>query len=311
MSVGRKGAWGASGGLLATAVMWGSMVPFMSALLSHYDAFTLSVLRYGLALPFMVATVALLERSNVFAGRLQWGRLFILGAAMAAFATFYTLGIRYSDPLTAAVVLTTNPLVGALMARFVGRSSLEPGLVPAIAMAIVGGVLVVKGGPHAATEGWGGIRGGEVLLIFAVSCWAWYTLKAQKWFAAMSNLKVTTLTSATALVWLIAVFLLMTGLNEADWPNRLPDPDAAVMLVWLSWGAAGVAIVLWHRGAGIFGLAVASLYLNLVPVFAFVLSADMFDLVPNAYQIGGGLTVLGSVILMQWRSRSSVRRTTS
>ena len=48
------------------------------------------------------------------------------------------------------------------------------------------------------------------------------------------------------------------------------------------------------------GVAVASLWVNLVPFFA-ILWAMTYGFMPNAYQVGGGLVALSGVVYMQAR----------
>jgi len=295
--------WSAALGLLMTAFMWATMVPFVAALLPFFDPYLLSVLRYGLALPLLVALVLVLERQNPFNHRAGWGRLFVLGGAMAGFSTFYTLGILYSNPLTAAVVLSVNPIVAALLTRVMIGTRLSPSVIIAIVLSVVGALLVVRGGPGGGvSEVFGfqlGFQGGELLLILAVTCWSWYSLKVQSWFPDLTNLRVTTLTAGTAVIWLGAVYVLFVFTGLARPFGDMPGFGPISMLLWLSWGAAAVAIVFWHHGVGRLGVPVATLYINLIPVFAFVLSAFMFNITPNAYQIVGGLIVLTGVVQVQ------------
>ena len=53
-------------------------------------------------------------------------------------------------------------------------------------------------------------------------------------------------------------------------------------------------------GAARLGVAVASLWVNLVPFFA-VLWSMTYGFMPNAFQIAGGLVALSGVLYMQWR----------
>jgi drug/metabolite transporter (DMT)-like permease len=290
--------WGAALGLFATAVIWATMVPFIAALLPYFDPFLLSVLRYFLALPVLVALVFLTEGQNPFDRQLNWRQMFILGAAMTGFSTFYTLGILYSDPLTAAVVLGLSPVMAAVLSWLMHRTPLSPTVYIAITLSVVGAMLVVQGAPASSLSD-SGTRGGEVLLVMATTCWSWYSFKVQAWFSTMSNLRVTTLTSATAIIWLVAIYGLFVSTGLARLPMEIPGPGPVSMLLWVSWGAAGLAIVLWHHGTSRLGVPVATLYINLIPVFAFILSSFMFSIVPNAFQIFGGLVVLAGVGLVQ------------
>jgi drug/metabolite transporter (DMT)-like permease len=60
-------------------------------------------------------------------------------------------------------------------------------------------------------------------------------------------------------------------------------------------------------GASRLGVAVASLWVNLVPFFA-VLWSMVYGFIPNAYQIAGGLVALSGVVYMQWRKLQIMQR---
>ncbi|MBT3788154.1 MAG: DMT family transporter [Alphaproteobacteria bacterium] len=288
-------------GLAVTVVMWGTMVPFIAALLKVVDPWLLSLLRYGFAMLFLLGMLWINERRGLFAVSYNWKHMLALGASMAGFSTFYALGILYSDPVTAAIVLTANPVVAAILSRFLYQAKLPKGFLLALVLAVSGGIVVVRGSPQALAGNGIGFQGGEILLLMAVSCWTWYSLKVQDWCGKYSNIRTTTITSATAIVWLALVWLFFLVLGDTRFEPEALNIGPVSMLIWLSWGAAGIAIILWHRGAAHIGVPSASLYLNLIPVVAVIVSAVLFDLRPNMYQIGGGLLVLSGVMSIQLR----------
>ncbi len=288
-------------GLAITVIMWGSMVPFIAALLVVMDPWLLSVLRYGLAIPFLLGVLWWKERAGLFSMSYDWRRMFALGAGMAGFSTFYALGILYSNPVSAAIILTSNPVVAAIWARYLYGASLPKGFFLALGLAVCGGVLVVQGSPKALAGHAIGFEGGEFLLLLAVSCWTWYSLKVQDWCQGYSNIRTTAITSATGTVWLVLIWLVFLVMGDSRFDMAAFGPAPVSMMLWLSWGAAAIAIIMWHRGAKAIGVPSASLYLNLIPVVAVIISAVLFGLKPNMYQIGGGGLVLLGVLSIQLR----------
>ncbi|SLN35118.1 DMT family transporter [Oceanibacterium hippocampi] len=294
----RSGHWGAFGGLLVTTVMWGSMVPVTALLLDVFNPFLLSILRYCAALLALVILQATIERGLTVRGA-PWGRLMALGAAMAAFSTFFTFGILFSDPVTAAIILTGGPVIAAIMARLSFRTPFEPGFKLGLLLAVGGGIVVAIGNPNNAGR-LPDLQGGEILLILAMTCWTWYTIRCQIWLPGWSQLSVTTLTSATASFCLAFVFGIAWLLGLAHLPAEpVTLPDIALLL-WIGIGGGGIAIVLWHIGARQFTVAVAALYLNLVPIIA-VLIATALGFQPSWLQLVGGILVLVGVLQIQLR----------
>ncbi|MBV8652550.1 MAG: hypothetical protein JO255_13875, partial [Alphaproteobacteria bacterium] len=47
------------GAIVLTTLLWGSLVPFLGILLTHFDAYALSALRYGLATALLTPALLL------------------------------------------------------------------------------------------------------------------------------------------------------------------------------------------------------------------------------------------------------------
>jgi drug/metabolite transporter (DMT)-like permease len=285
-------------GLLVTVFFWGSMVPLTALLLPVYDAHLLAALRYGIAAPTLLLLLAL-GRGGLLPLEISAARLLMLGAAMASFATFYNLGLVYSDPVTIAIILTSGPVLASIMARVMYGTAFEPGMGLALVLAVCGGLLVVWGGAPGGELAFR-FRGGEGLVIFAQLCWIWYTFKAQEWRGAMSTLKMTAISSTCATLWLVAVHLLFALIGFSALITGWPTVEHGAMLLWLGVGAGGIAVVFWNIGATSLGVPVSALYLNLIPVVAVLISVA-FGAQASVLQLAGGALVLTGVLQVQVR----------
>lgn len=293
--------------LFATTLFWGSMVPFISELLRFYDPFLLSAARYLLAGPALIVCTLALERQWSQIRYAPWGRASILGAAVAGFATLYTLGIMFSNPVTAAVVLALNPVIAALAARVMGRASIAPGLFLAILLAVCGGIIVALGGKN--VIGMLDLRGGEALIVLGMTCWFWYSMQAQTWLggAGMSALAITAVSTATASIWLVVAYGALNLIGLASLPAAAPPAWTFGMLAWVGLGAAGLAIVFWNFGVARLGVTVAALYINLTPVVTILILAGFGHSI-SALQLLGGAIVLAGVVQMQIRQLRAADR---
>ncbi len=298
----------ANTGLAATVVLWGTMVPLTERLLATYDPFLLAALRYLVALPVLVGFLVLREGTRLALRTVPWRRVHLLGGiGMCGFATFFTLGIAYSDAVTAAVILTSGPVVASVMERVMYGTRPAPGLGLALALAVGGGLLVVHGNP--AREGAGiGFRGGEGLLVLAQGCWSWYSMKAQEWLRGASQVRITTLTASTAALWLVVVLGLAAVVGGDRSPPPWPAADELAIMLWIGAGGAGIAIVFWNNAARAMGVSVAALFLNLVPAVA-IATAVLLGAAVTAEQLAGGALVLAGIVQVQARRllRSSGR----
>lgn len=296
-NVSRPAMLWASAGLLFTALIWGSMTPLLKVLTEVIDIWLLAALRYVLGLPILGLCLLLAAPLRQAPRKLDRGQLALLGLAMMAFSVLYTVGVRYSHPVTAVVVLNFGPVISAVMARLMLGTRTAPGFSVALGLALAGGMLVVYGTPGARERGLG-LEGGEPLLLIAQVCWQWYSIRAQQWFGDRGQIGLSTITSAAAAMWMLAGYLALLGAGVAGGPPPTLSWLHIVYLVWICVFGVAVAILLWNVGVSRLGLPVSSLHMNATPVFA-VLTAAAIGLPPTGWQIAGGLIVLSGIVYMQ------------
>lgn len=290
-------------GLLLTTVFWGSAVPFSAILLRDLDPFLLAALRMVLSVAALAAFVSWRERTDILHIPLTWRRFLTLGFFMAGFNVFFTLSILWSNPITVAAIMVSMPLIGSLTAKALAGTTLERGFVPALLLSIAGGMLVVHGQPgFDATRV--GLRGGELLMLVAMVSWNVYSIKAQSWLASVGQSRLTLISSYSTALWLVGVFVVMALLGVAHLPAALPSVETTSMLIYLAVFSAAVGNSLWNFGVSVVGVPIASLYVNLTPVFA-VLIGVLFGIYPTVEQVAGGLVVMAGVLYMQLRKMRS------
>jgi drug/metabolite transporter (DMT)-like permease len=289
-----------AGAVLGTA-LWGTMIPIIDLLLAAADPYTLSAVRYALCGVILLAWLALKSGPRWLAA-LPWGRIALLGLAMAAFVTLYTLGVAYSDPVTAIVVGATGPVISALFAASLYRVPVGRGMGIAFLLATIGAATASLGGRVSA--GPGGFRGGEILLVLAAVVWAWYSMQAQRWLAAFGQFRATALSIIAGAVILQLVLLVAVGCGVEL--RLAPTPAALAVFAWAAVSTTLGGILLWNRAVAQLGIITASLYLNLVPVFG-ILVASALGKLPSVWQlVGCGVVILGVLQVQRRRAREAV-----
>jgi drug/metabolite transporter (DMT)-like permease len=292
-----RGELAASAGLLLTAFCWGSMVPLTAVLLAHLPPFLIAAGRYSLGVPVLALLIALIEEGPILPRGLPWLRILKLGGlGIAAFATCYTFGIWYSGPVTAAAILATGPVIAVLMERAMGGRRIAGRTAVAVAIAVVGGLIAAFGRPHAG----GGRHGGELLLVVGLVCWTWYSMQAQAWLGhlGIGSLRLTMVTTCAAglSLWLVYGVCALAGIQPL--PTTLPAAGDLAIFAWLAVGPTAVAICTWNLGTGRLGVTVATLFLNLSPIFA-VLIGLPFGASPTAAELAGGGLAIAAVVWLQ------------
>jgi drug/metabolite transporter (DMT)-like permease len=297
-------------GLTVMIAMWGTFFPLLEFVLKTWDPMSATIGRHLMAVITLLAAIMLHHREFPLHGRLPWRHLWLLGLiGMTISAILTTLGVHFSNGVSAAIAAATNPITSAITARVVQRLPLMPGIVVGTLLSTAGGLIAVFGfgGDGMSAAGGLGLRGGEVLMIGANIVFTWYSIMAQHWMRGYSQLHITGLTAAPGLVGLLVVWLgaHWTGLSpihvDFAWPN-------VVIIVYM--GAVSVALgnFLWHYGVSRVGVIIASMYGNLIPIIAVLMTLIWFGTAPSRGQVLGGLMIIAGVLYAQFRAlRASSR----
>jgi len=300
-------------GLLVAAFGWGSQIPVLNELFGRWDPYFLAAARYVLAVPLLLAILVVLEPSGAVLRPLRDARIWLLGLALGAFVPLYTLGIAHADPNTAAIVGSTGPAVAAIVGWACFGLPFDRSMVPAIVLAMAGGILATyrpnaAGGPF-------DLRGGELLILLASGCWAWYSLAAQRWLSQWSQLRISCITMVPGAAISVLVYLAAAAAGSAVLPPPAPTGPLDVgFFAWMTVMAVIAGLLGWNYGVRQLGVVVASLFLNFVPAFT-ILITTLQGRPPTLMQLLGGALVLAGVLQAQlrhlpWRRRAAAKAAT-
>jgi drug/metabolite transporter (DMT)-like permease len=297
---------GAFAAMLFVGASWGANVPVSKVMLSYFDLFPMSALRIVAATAALAALLWLVEGRRALTIDIDASRFLWLGLMMSGFFALYLVGLQFSNPITVAAVQVAGPLVSAATVRAVTGLRFDPGFAVALSLTLLGGLILAASNLFGAGRVTFG--GGELVVLFSNTLWTLYSIKAQLWFAdRASQLHRAYVASLSSMGWLILLSLGLIAVGWARSPLGVTDGWAWAQLLTVAMLASGLGSYAWNIGASRLGVAVASLWVNLVPFFA-VLWSMAYGFVPNVYQIAGGLVALSGVVYMQWRKLQASRR---
>lgn len=288
--------------LLATA-LWGLNISLTALLLTTWDPYFLSVLRVGLATVAFVFLVRLSSVSVPIAQAVKLPHLIATSGFFACFILLYNVGLHFSDPVTAAAVMAGTPVYAAVTLAVVSSRALDPGFYVAATLTVIGSLIALASRWEAGGET--GHWAGAVFILISYIFWNLFSLGVQRGFSNESTqLQRTLLVFIGATFWLILGWLILRWLALAPPANLNPSSkDIALLIVCAVVITAGGALF-WNLGVSRLGLAIGSLWQNMVPVFG-VFIAALIGFIPTIGQIAGGLIVLSGVLWMQWQRRGT------
>jgi drug/metabolite transporter (DMT)-like permease len=295
---------GAFAAMVFVGASWGANLPVTKVILVHLDLLPMAAVRIAIGTVTVGVLLWLVEGRAALRIAVGVGRFLALGLMMSSFFVMYALGIHYSNPITASAVQVVGPLVAAATVWAATGQRFDPGFGTALALTVLGGAILAAGSLLDKAQATFG--GGEIVVLASNVLWTLYSLKAQAWFGRESQLHRTYVASLSATGWLFLVATAALAIGWARSPFGAGDAWIWTQLVVVAVLASGLGGYFWNVGASRLGVAVASLWVNLVPFFA-VLFSMAYGFQPNVYQVAGGLVALSGVVYMQMRKLRTVQ----
>jgi drug/metabolite transporter (DMT)-like permease len=278
------------GAIVVAAVLWGGSIVAQKLALSGFSAVEASILRDFGGLVILILTWWWQGGSLASLTATDYRTLALLGVGVLGNHLLILIGLKYVSGAVAGVIIGSLPVVTALLsALFIQDVPLKAvwggGL-----LSFLGVGLVSVAGFSAAGEQ--PVLGGA-LVFLGVASWALYTIGSRSIMERIPALTVNWITTLAATVLQIPLLwtdrkMLAAGLSSVSLPDWLA-------LAYLVVFATAIAQQAWLFGVKGIGPSRASVFGNLTPVAAVVLSAFILKEAVGLVELTGILLILCGV----------------
>lgn len=282
--------------LLATsAFFWGANFVLAGPVLADLPPLWAGALRFLLGAVLMLA-IALRQKEGLMAlARQHWpAHLMLALLGIVGFNLFFFHAMQSTSADNGALIMATNPLLTTLLAAVLLGERATARHLAALPVALAGVAVVIAQGDLGRLLHFQ-VATGDLLMLGANLTWALYNVATRRFMPKGAPV------AHTALMMSLGA-LVLTGIALAgDAPFVLPGLHAGLALAIMAVGGTVLAYLFWGLGIQHLGAGRAALFLNLVPVFAMLVSGAL-GTPPSAAQLAGGLIVLAGVTLALWPS---------
>jgi len=287
--------------LILTALFWGGTFIAGRILAGQVPPLCSSFLRFLIAAIALLLILVLNRNLPPPPPRKCWFRLLLLGfTGVFSYNILFFTGLERISAGRAGLIIAATPLVITILSALIYRERLTLLNVAGILLALTGALFVISNG-HISQLLSGGFGQGELAIIGCVLCWAAYTVFGRSVMIEMSPLSsvLYSILAGTAMLLLPA---LLEGL-----------PGVLSTMSTQSWGAlvflgvfgTALGFTWYYKGIEAIGVSRASIFINMVPVFAILLSWLILSESFRPSVIIGGTLVLCGVRLA---NSSSLKR---
>jgi drug/metabolite transporter (DMT)-like permease len=227
-----------------------------------------------------------------------WKRLLLLAVlGISSFNALLYTAVHTTTAINGALIQTSMPAVIAVLTLGLYRERLTLRQTAGIGLCIAGAGLVVLRG-ELRTLATMGVATGDLLMVAAVICYGLYSvlLRRRPAIHPLSFLAATFALGAAGLLPAYLVELAFAG-------GFALTGEVALSVVFVAIFPSIVAYFCWNRGVDRVGPNRAGLFINLIPVFASLLSTWLLGESVRGFHIAGMALIAGGMALF-YQSRN-------
>jgi len=295
--------------LLIPPLMWAGNAVVGRLMQGVVPPVTLNFLRWVLAMVMLlpVAGWVLRPGSGLWTHWRRFALLGLLGVGM--YNSLQYMALKTSTPLNVTLVASSIPVWMLIMGRVLYGVPISRRAALGAFMSLCGVVVVIARGDLAGLLSVQLVPG-DLLVLLAALAWAWYS-----WLLARPPANEPAAIKADWAAFLLAqmVFGLIwsAGFTAGEWltlPARAAGESAiqwgwplVAGLVFVAVGPSLLAYRSWGAAVARVGPATASVFSNLTPLFAALMSATLLREPPQLYHLAGFVLIVGGILVSSRR----------
>ena len=274
----------------ATAIAWGSMFGILADLLKSIDLYWLTTIRYVIALPILAGMLYFFEGRDAFKLDRRWLLLATIGTlTIVGFNVGQLSGMRLSGPEHGALMVALGPAMVALIQWVRTRNAPKPLALGTIVVAFIGVALVATKGDLISIVRSGSLLG-DIEMAAGVFCFALYSAYSSS-FSDMSWLRFTVMSLGLGTIAASIASIGVTVLGIVPVPHPTIDTRFVVEIAYMAFIAVIVGFACWNFAIRALGAQNTILFMNGVPIVAFVIAVlEGNHLSPLEY-LGAAITI--------------------
>lgn len=285
--------------LFLAPVIWGGALSAGRIVSAELPAFTTSCVRFIIASLLMFPALKLKEKRfpKPTGKDLLW--IFLLSlVGVVMFNAFLFTSLKTITAVRSSVMLAFTPALVTVVAFFLFKEPIKITTILGILSATIGAVLTITNGNFREVLR-SGIAIGDIYMLGAVCAWAAYSILIKYAMKRLSPLALLAYGSAMGVLILIPLTII-----EGSWSAVLQlSPQAIWSMIYLSFGAAGLAYLWYYEGIAVVGSSKASVFLNMEPVAAIFLGVLVLGEKLTMVIAIGALLVIGGLFLTNHKGK--------
>lgn len=276
--------------MLLVTLIWGANFSISKYGVEHIPPLAFSAVRFSVASILLLLIARRMGANAALPRRTLWSLIGLGVLGNSFYQAVFMTGLSMTSATNSAMIVAALPVIVAMLGTILGVERATARMWTGVLLGTAGVLLVVAAG---GIEWNSDSLKGDALVLFAIFCWALYTVGVRRVGVGVAPLQITAITTAAGTPGLI--LLGLPGVLRQDWGAVSAQTWGA--LAYSTCFGLVVAFALYHRAVQAIGSGRTALYNCVTPLVAMVIAWLALGEVPTPVQFLGVALVIGGVLV--------------
>ena len=257
--------------VLISVFAWGSVFPIAKHVLFDMSSLSFVIWRFTIALICLTLYLIWIRHRWTRLSVWQYLVIILVGAlGVGGFNLSLFSGLQLTSATNGALIMALSPIMTSLIVAIMSRKWLDKKQLFSLTVALSGVILVITDGSiHQLLNL--RLNHGDMLVVLAMIAWSGYTICSQKISDWLPSIELTFYTMAAGGTLLFAFSYFQNDVHLWQEFSSL-SMISIISVIYMAVVGTVIAYLFWNKGIKELGSAKTSLFFNLVPVFAALVS---------------------------------------
>lgn len=197
-------------------------------------------------------------------------------------------GLKSTSSTNGALIMGLNPMFTLLLSGLILKTTINRFQIVGVLLSFCGVIFIISKGQLENILELNFVQG-DILMLVSSMVFGLYNVINKKYLSGIDALNLTAFTTFPATLLFIAYTFTNTSLSEVHITN-----EALISMVFMGLLGSVLAYYFWNFGVKQIGADASAIFINLVPLFATLMSLFIGQTI-NVTQIIGGVMIIGGV----------------
>lgn len=276
--------------LLSAAILWGMNFHFAKIMLNESSFIESATWRYIFGVvPLIIISWNTIKATNLKSLPIK-GILLIGFVGLFGFNIFFFIGLQYTTPLNAALIMSLNPITTIILSKSILKTKLTKHHILGALVSLTGALFLITKG-NISDFSTNKLNTGDLMILIANILFALHHVWVKQYREQLSNQYFTTITNTVCLI----AFLFLVSF-EGNGISFHHSNMYWISAIGIGCFGTALAYVLWNEGVYRTGANRAGIFMNIVPLTTAVTGLFLGESLELFHFVSGFLILLGIFI---------------